>query len=45
VVADGVATKKVALEALAKLEVDPIGLDEVDHKVLHTLMTNSTVAR
>ena len=38
VVADGVATRKVAMEALAKLEVDPIGLDEVDHKVLHTII-------
>ncbi|MBI2836482.1 MAG: Holliday junction branch migration DNA helicase RuvB [Chloroflexi bacterium] len=38
VVADGVATREVALEALAKLEVDPIGLDEVDHKVLHTII-------
>ena len=38
VVADGVATKSVAVEALSKLEVDPIGLDEIDHKVLHTII-------
>jgi len=38
VVADGIATQAVAIEALAKLEVDPIGLDEVDHKVLHTII-------
>ncbi|MBI2853008.1 MAG: Holliday junction branch migration DNA helicase RuvB [Chloroflexi bacterium] len=38
VIADGIATREVALEALAKLEVDPIGLDEVDHKVLHTII-------
>ena len=38
VMADGVATKKVADEALSKLEVDNIGLDEVDHKVLHTII-------
>ncbi len=38
VVADGVATQEVAVEALAKLEVDPIGLDEIDHKVLHTII-------
>ncbi len=38
VVADGVATRAVAIEALAKLGVDPIGLDEVDHKVLHTII-------
>jgi len=38
VMADGVATKKVAVEALSKLEVDQIGLDEIDHKVLHTII-------
>jgi Holliday junction DNA helicase RuvB len=36
--AKGVATRQVALEALAKLEVDPIGLDELDRKVLHTII-------
>ena len=36
--ADGVATQPVAVEALSKLEVDPIGLDEIDHKVLHTII-------
>jgi Holliday junction DNA helicase RuvB len=38
VMAEGIITRTVALEALAKLEVDPIGLDEVDHKVLHTII-------
>jgi Holliday junction DNA helicase RuvB len=38
VMADGVATKSVAIEALSKLEVDQIGLDEIDHKVLHTII-------
>ena len=38
VVADGVATQSVALEALSKLEVDPLGLDEIDRKVLHTII-------
>ncbi|MEE8420580.1 MAG: Holliday junction DNA helicase RuvB C-terminal domain-containing protein, partial [Dehalococcoidales bacterium] len=38
VMADGIATKAVADEALAKLAVDPIGLDEIDHKVLRTIM-------
>ncbi len=38
VVADGVATQSVAVEALTKLEVDPIGLDETDNKVLHTII-------
>ena len=36
--AGGEANAEVAIEALAKLEVDPIGLDEVDHKVLHTII-------
>ena len=38
VMADGVITRSVAVEALAKLEVDHMGLDEVDHKVLHTII-------
>ena len=36
--ADGIVTQAVAVEALSKLEVDQIGLDEVDHKVLHTII-------
>ncbi len=38
VMADGVVTRSVAVEALSKLEVDHIGLDEVDHKLLHTII-------
>ncbi|MFC2021432.1 Holliday junction branch migration DNA helicase RuvB [Chloroflexota bacterium] len=38
VMADGIATQSVAVEALTKLEVDPIGLDEIDHKVLKTII-------
>ncbi|MFC1925135.1 Holliday junction branch migration DNA helicase RuvB [Chloroflexota bacterium] len=38
VMAEGVITKTVAVEALAKLEVDKIGLDELDHKVLRTII-------
>ncbi len=38
VMADGIATQPVAVEALSKLEVDPIGLDEIDHKLLHTII-------
>jgi Holliday junction DNA helicase RuvB len=38
VVADGIITKKVAEEALTKLGVDLIGLEEIDHKVLHTII-------
>jgi Holliday junction DNA helicase RuvB len=35
---DGVVNKKAAIEALTKLEVDAIGLDEIDHKVLRTII-------
>jgi Holliday junction DNA helicase RuvB len=38
VIAKGKITHKVATEALAKLEVDPLGLDEIDHKVLRTII-------
>ncbi len=38
VMADGTATQEVALAALGKLEVDPIGLDEIDHRVLRTII-------
>ncbi|MCJ7425544.1 MAG: Holliday junction branch migration DNA helicase RuvB [Dehalococcoidales bacterium] len=38
VMADGIATQAVAVEALSKLEVDHIGLDEIDHKVLRTII-------
>jgi Holliday junction DNA helicase RuvB len=38
VMADGIATQSVSVEALSKLEVDHIGLDEIDHKVLHTII-------
>jgi Holliday junction resolvasome RuvABC ATP-dependent DNA helicase subunit len=32
--ADGRITVEIALEALGRLEVDSVGLDEVDHKLL-----------
>jgi Holliday junction DNA helicase RuvB len=38
VMANGTITHLVATEALSKLEVDSIGLDEIDHKVLHTII-------
>jgi Holliday junction DNA helicase RuvB len=38
VMADGVITEPVAVEALSRLEVDRIGLDEIDHKVLHAII-------
>ncbi|MBN1643315.1 MAG: Holliday junction branch migration DNA helicase RuvB [Dehalococcoidales bacterium] len=36
--ANGIITREVAIEALSKLEVDPIGLDDLDRKVLHTII-------
>lgn len=36
--ADGRVTAQVAREALARLDVDDLGLDEVDHKVLRTII-------
>jgi Holliday junction DNA helicase RuvB len=36
--ADGVITSEVAKQALARLDVDDLGLDEVDHKVLRTII-------
>jgi len=38
VMANGRVTRSVAVEALSKLEVDYIGLDDIDHKVLHTII-------
>ncbi len=38
VMAEGVVTHEVAAAALSKLEVDFIGLDEIDHKLLHTII-------
>ncbi|MDO8617045.1 MAG: Holliday junction branch migration DNA helicase RuvB [Dehalococcoidia bacterium] len=36
--ADGHVTVDVAREALARLDIDALGLDEVDHKVLRTII-------
>jgi len=38
VMAEGAITEEVAREALARLEIDHLGLDEVDHKVLRTII-------
>ena len=38
VVTKGAVTGDVAREALSKLEIDPLGLDEVDHRVLRALV-------
>ena len=36
--ANGIVTKEIALQALSRLEVDPLGLDEIDRKVLQTVV-------
>ena len=36
--ADGIVTHTVAVEALTRLEVDPMGLDELDRKVLYSII-------
>jgi Holliday junction DNA helicase RuvB len=38
VMANGVITRTVSDKALTQLEVDKIGLDEIDHKILHTII-------
>jgi Holliday junction DNA helicase RuvB len=38
VMADGTVTQAVSREALGKLEIDAIGLDEIDHKLLATII-------
>ena len=38
VMADGAINVEVAGEALSRLEIDRLGLDEVDHKVLRTII-------
>ncbi len=35
---DGKATREIAVEALSRLEVDSLGLDETDNKVLRTII-------
>ena len=38
VMADGSITEEVALEALSRLEVDALGLDEIDHRLLESIV-------
>ncbi|MGB2693981.1 MAG: Holliday junction branch migration DNA helicase RuvB [Dehalococcoidia bacterium] len=38
VIADGKITNQVAGDALARMEIDSLGLDDVDHKVLRTVI-------
>jgi len=36
---DGIITEEIAESALELLQVDPMGLDHIDHKMLHAMMT------
>lgn len=38
VMSDGSIKREVAVEALSRLEIDTIGLDEIDHKVMRTII-------
>jgi Holliday junction DNA helicase RuvB len=38
VVGDGTITEEIASEGLARLEIDEVGLDEIDHKILSTII-------
>ena len=38
--ADGVITREVADEALLALEIDALGLDPIDHRMLHAIIEN-----
>jgi Holliday junction DNA helicase RuvB len=38
VIMDGIITQSIAAEALSKLEVDTSGLDEIDRKLLYTII-------
>ncbi len=38
VMADGTINEKIALEALGRLEIDSLGLDDVDHRILRIII-------
>lgn len=38
VVADGIATESVVAKALSRLEIDGLGLDEIDHRMLRMII-------
>ena len=35
---NGIVTQEIAIDALSKLQIDSIGLDEIDHKLLQTII-------
>lgn len=37
---DGIITEKLAAEALQLMQVDPLGLDQIDHKMLNAIIHN-----
>ncbi|CDZ24559.1 Holliday junction ATP-dependent DNA helicase RuvB [[Clostridium] cellulosi] len=37
---DGVITREVAAQALDRLEIDPLGLDSIDRRILRTMITH-----
>ncbi|THF83820.1 Holliday junction branch migration DNA helicase RuvB [Cohnella fermenti] len=37
---DGMITESLAQEALERIQVDPMGLDAIDHKMLHAMIAN-----
>lgn len=37
---DGIITAAIAEESLRLIQVDPLGLDQIDHKMLRTMITN-----
>ncbi|EPY08128.1 ATP-dependent DNA helicase RuvB [Paenibacillus sp. E194] len=37
---DGIITAAIAKESLRLIQVDPLGLDQIDHKMLRTMITN-----
>lgn len=37
---DGIITPEISKEALKRLQVDPLGLDSIDHKMLHSMITS-----
>lgn len=37
---DGIITPEIAKEALQSIQVDPIGLDQIDHKMLHSMISH-----
>jgi holliday junction DNA helicase RuvB len=38
VMGNGIITKEITDKALTQMEIDNLGLDEIDHKILHTII-------